>query len=157
VALAIWYSTKSDRAQRDMLRAAFTGATPRRWKELPKALDDLKWLVDRVDEVAEERNNAIHAPCSLYIRGSENGGSEMGAAFFNGNPRARNLKGKRLLAEFDWCERYAEALSRFTQELETAIAFPDRYPWPERPSRPARRAKILSAMKLDQDRDSDAP
>jgi len=41
VALAIWYSTKSDRTQRDMLRAA-VNAIPSRWEKLPKAPDDLK-------------------------------------------------------------------------------------------------------------------
>ena len=44
---------------------------------------------------------------------------------------------KELLVEFAWCESYAETLSRFTQMLGTAIAFPDRYEWPEQP-------KILS-------------
>jgi hypothetical protein len=53
------------------------------------------------------------------------------------NPRAKNLIGKELLIEFAWCENYAENLSRFTQHLGAAIAFPDRYAWPEQP-------KILS-------------
>ena len=39
----------------------------------------------------------------------------MGAAFFNGNPRAKKLMGKELLVEFAWCEAYAETLSRFTE------------------------------------------
>jgi hypothetical protein len=62
----------------------------------------------------------------------------MGAAFFHGNPRAKKLKGKRVLAEFDWCERYAETLTRYAQKIETGIAFPDKYPWPERPTLPTR-------------------
>ena len=61
VALAIWYSTESDRAQRKMLKAA-VNANPARWKAFPKATDDLKWLLDRTEEVAEHRNNAVHPP-----------------------------------------------------------------------------------------------
>jgi hypothetical protein len=61
----------------------------------------------------------------------------MGASYFNGNPRAKRLMGKELLVEFAYCEGYAETLSRFTEMLGIAIAFPERYRWPERP-------KILS-------------
>jgi hypothetical protein len=135
VALAIWYSVKSDRAQRDMLRAAVNATNSERSERMPRAADDLKWLLDRANELAEERNNAVHAPCSLYIGGS---GSEMGAAFFNGNPRAKNLMGKELLVEFAWCEGCAESLSLFTQRLATAIAFPDQYEWPKQPKLPTR-------------------
>jgi hypothetical protein len=135
VALAIWYSVKSDRAQRDMLRAAVNATNPERSIKLPKAPDSLKWLLDRADEVAEARNNAVHAPCSLYLGGSV---SEMGASFRNGNPRAKNLVGKDLLVEFAWCEAYATTLSRFTPILAMAIVFPDRFEWPERPKIPSR-------------------
>jgi hypothetical protein len=134
VALSIWYSVQSDRAQREMLKAAVYATNSQRSEKLPKAPDDLKWLLDRAEEVANARNNAVHAPCSLFIGGS---GSEMGAAYFDGNPRAKNLMGKELLVEFAWCESYAETLSRFTGMLGTAVALPDRYQWPERP-------KILS-------------
>jgi hypothetical protein len=130
VALSIWYSVKSDRAQRDMLKAAIDATNSERSTKWPEAPDDLKWLLERAEALAEARNNAVHAPCSLYIGGS---GSEMGASFFDGNPRAKNLMGKELLVEFAWCERFAETLSRFAEMLGTAIAFPDRFPWPERP------------------------
>jgi hypothetical protein len=129
VGLSIWYSVNSDRAQRDMLKAAVNATNSERSTKLPRAPDDLKWLLDRADALAEDRNNAVHAPCSLYLGGNV---SEMGASFFNGNPRAKKLMGKELLVEFAWCESYAETLSRFTGMLGTAIAFPDRFPWPQR-------------------------
>jgi len=140
IALAIWYSTDSDRTQRSILKAAIAASVDRR-NELPKASEDLKWLLDRADEVAEQRNNAIHAPCSLYVGGGEDSSTEMGASFIYGHPRARKLMGKTVLIEFDWCERYAETLTRFTLKLETAIAFADQYPWPDRPSLPHRKTK----------------
>lgn len=130
VALPIWYSIRSDRAQREMRRVAVDATNSERAKKLPTAPDDLKWLLDRADELAKDRNNAVHAPCSLYVVG---GGSEMGAVFFNGNPLAKRLMGKDLLVEFAWCEGYAETLTVFTKGLGTAIAFPDRYPSPAQP------------------------
>jgi hypothetical protein len=137
IALAIWYSTINDRAQRLMLRAAVMASGVNRWPN-PSAKDDTIWLLDRADELADQRNNAIHAPCSLYIGGAKDGGAEMGAAYFNGHPRARKLKNKSLLIEFDWCERYAETLSKFTLEIETGLAFAERYPWPDKPCLPVR-------------------
>jgi hypothetical protein len=129
VALAKWYSFRSDRLQRDMLSTAIDATNPERSKTRPEAPDDLIWLLDRAHELAEGRNNAVHAPCSLYISGS---GSEMGAAFFDGNPLARKLEGKDLLVEFAWCESFAKTLSWFAEHLANAIAFPDRFPWPQR-------------------------
>jgi hypothetical protein len=109
--LAIWYSTNNDRTQREMLKAAAAATGADRWKTLPKAQEHLKWLLDRrADDLAEEHNNAIRAPAALYL-GSES--PEMGPSAFSGHSRARKLMGKKLLIEFDWCERYAETLSQF--------------------------------------------
>jgi|SRR5271166_4463830 len=148
VALAIWYSVKSDRTQRDMLRAA-VNANPGRWEKLPKALADLEWLFKCADELADARNNAIHTPCSIYIGGSDP--PEMGPAYFAGeNPRvkklwAKKLRGKQLLAEFDWCDRYAWTLIGFIQKLEPAIRLRDGRPWPDRPRKPTRKVKPCAA------------
>jgi hypothetical protein len=138
VALAIWYSTKSDRTQRDMLEAA-VNASPGRWE--PKARDGLKWLLCCADELAERRNDAVHAPVTFHMGPREDGGFEVVASYFAGNPRAKNLRGKRLLVEFDWRERYAETLSRFSDGLVAAIAYPDSNRWPDPPPKPTRRAR----------------
>jgi hypothetical protein len=87
VALSIWYSVKSDLAQRAMLRAALEATNSERSKRLPKASNDLKWLLDRADALAEDRNNAVHAPCSLYLGGSV---SERGPRFSMETPAPRN-------------------------------------------------------------------
>jgi hypothetical protein len=64
----------------------------------------------------------------------------MAAAFPSGHRRAKNLVGKRLLVEFDWCERYAEALSRFTIRAENALTFAGS-PWPDKPPKPERQPR----------------
>jgi hypothetical protein len=102
--LAEWYAIRSDTRQREKLRCAVTETTSGRWKKSPRAPDDLKWLLDRVDKLASDRNNAIHAPCSLYLRGD--GSSEVMAAVRlanAGNRRAKGLEGEDLLTEFHWC------------------------------------------------------
>ena len=92
-----WYAIRSDTRQREKLRLAIAETTSDRWKRSPRAPDDLKWLLDRVDKLASERNNAIHAPCSLYLRGD--GSSEVTAAVRSanaGNRRAKDLEGDDL-------------------------------------------------------------
>ena len=81
--LTEWYAIRSDTKQREKLRCAIIETTSGRWKKSPRAPDDLKWLLDRVDKLASDRNNAIHAPCSLYLRGD--GSSEVMAAVRSAN------------------------------------------------------------------------
>ena len=141
ISLAIWYSTTNERTQRDMLKAAFDASNAERWKPFPAAADDFDWLLDKLNTLAGIRNNAIHAPCSLYIGGGDAGSLEMGASFFQGHPRAKELQGRRILTELAWCEDYAENLTRFVAKLESAIASTAGYPWPSRPPLPSRPSK----------------
>jgi hypothetical protein len=50
----------------------------------------------------------------------------------------QNLRGKKIIAEFEWCEQYTEWLTRFSMQIESAFAFPSEYPWPQRPAVPPR-------------------
>jgi hypothetical protein len=99
----------------------------------PKARDDILWIVEKANHYSERRNDAIHAPCSIAIG---TGKFEIVASYFNGHPRAANLKGKDILNEFAWYEALAETLSRFTQQIRGALLFSDT-PWPDRPSLPS--------------------
>jgi hypothetical protein len=101
-----------------MLRCAITETTSGRWKNSPRAPDDLKWLLDRADKLANDRNNAIHAPCSLYLWGD--GSSEVMAAVRSanaGNRRAKNLEGRDLLIEIRWCAAHVVCLGQFAGML----------------------------------------
>ena len=137
--LTEWYAIRSDTRQREKLRCAIAETTSGTWKKSPRAPDDLKWLLDRADKLANDRNNAIHAPCSLYLRGD--GSSEVMAAVRSanaGNRRAKNLEGKDLLTEFYWCAAYAVRLGQFAGMLAPAMASPGHHEWPERPKIPSR-------------------
>jgi hypothetical protein len=134
--MSIWHSSKSDRAQRDMLEGALSARiSDEEWSEkYPKAVDDIRWLLCRVNGVADQRNDAIHAPCSLGIEGDE---LEIMPIVFFGNPRARKLCGKDILNEFGWYVKCAGTLKAFTREIESALMEPrGLYPWPERPHLP---------------------
>jgi hypothetical protein len=154
-ALTKWYAIRSDRDQRHKLRKAVNKAPGDRWTKSPKAPDDLNWLLDCADELAERRNDAIHAPCSLYFRGD--GSAEVLAAVRSagaGNPRANNLKEKDLLVEFHLCAHHALTLGQLTERLGAAIASPDRYEWPERPKFPS--AADFSGVSRRSERDKQA-
>ena len=88
-----WYAMRSDTGQREKLRSPLPKTTSGRWKKSPRASDDLKWLLDRVDKLANDRNNAIHAPCSLYLRGD--GSSEVMAAVRSANAGTATPKTSR--------------------------------------------------------------
>jgi hypothetical protein len=145
--LGIWYSLDSDRIQRTILRAAIESAGPVRWEGRPSAREDLLWLMDKANSLANHRNNAVHGPSTALVTED---GTEMVASFFSPHKIARTMVGKTLLVEFDYCERYAEVLSRFTQASAQALHV-GQLPWPDRPMMPNRRPKtaLLGAPLLD--------
>ena len=67
--LGIWHALKSDRSQRDLLEAAIkVGATWQTWSTTyPTACADLLWIIERANKVADQRNDAIHAPCTMLV------------------------------------------------------------------------------------------
>jgi hypothetical protein len=133
IAFSIWYSTDSDRTQQSMLKAAIIAAS-HRWQNTkpPHATDDLVWLMNEANSLADYRNTAVHMPVNMYINLVTGGPIEMGPAWYQGHPRARRSMGKRLLDEFKWYEIWAETLVRFVGAAEHSLRFVHD-PWPERP------------------------
>jgi hypothetical protein len=139
--MAIWHALKSDRSQRDLLRAAIeTKATDDDWIEKrPKALTAIVDLLNEINEFSNRRNAAIHAPCSVV---SGEGDLEIFAVSFTGNPNAAKLRNKDILSEFDWYERTAEHYRRYVKDIHYALSEP-RVPWPDKPARPTRGQKNI--------------
>jgi hypothetical protein len=146
-AFAIWYSTSNDRAQRDMLRAVVLHKAPH--PRFPKARDDLLWLIDRANTLADNRNDAIHTRCDPYT--DETGRADVTAltdAYLYGHPRSKKLAEREILQEFDWCQRSADVLTDFARQMAIVLAeyrrdARRRYAWPDRPSLPDRRPKKI--------------
>lgn len=137
--LAVWYSLKSDRLQHDMLLATIRATADDHWPKFPTARDDLKWLVDRVKELARIRNEAIHAPISMIVEDSD---LRIVPHYFFGNPLAEDLnkKGVDLLQHLDGCSEWARLLQNFGDDALNA----QRYglaPWPDRPVKPNQKPK----------------
>jgi hypothetical protein len=132
VLLAAWRSIENDRSQRVMLRAVINAASPKRWKDMPKAAADLVWVLDRADKLADVRNDAVHALVSLHI-GVEI--AEVNVSLPARGKRERKLlanaaKGRKLLDEFAKCNQDTNALSIFVRQTSFALAYPDRQAWP---------------------------
>jgi hypothetical protein len=54
---------------------------------------------------------------------------------FLGNPRAKKLLKKDVLAEFGWYAQSASALKKYVQALQVALSRAGK-PWPDRPQMP---------------------
>lgn len=137
IALSVWHAVANERTQQLMLKAAVLAAPEEGWAiQHPKSKNDLDWLCEKVRNLGDQRNNAIHAPCILSI-GAD--GSRMIPAppILSDHIRAKNLRGKEILVEFDYVEKWAERLSIFAQVAESALLSKN-YPWPDKPEKPVR-------------------
>jgi len=130
--LAAWDSIENDRTKREMLRAAINAASQERWKQTPKAPDDLLWVLERAGTLSDVRNDAMHALVSLHY-GPET--VEMTVALPARGKRGKKLvdraaKGRKLHDEFRKCERDTDVLSAFVLEATAALLTPELREWP---------------------------
>lgn len=147
-----WNALNSDRDKRRLLRAAATNLPPAVTKNLPKFAEDVKWVLDRADELENMRNSVVHSPLMLVSREKGRwanlarfGDDFIAPEWLSGNRRAielRNLllKRKELLAEFRWC-RDATLVCRDFMVLVNRCWGSVGLPWPKRPSLPSRERK----------------
>ena len=120
--MSIWHELKSDRSQRDILRGIVqTRLQEEDWtKQRPKVAEAIIELLNATNTLAERRNNAIHAPCSVSIRDGVKELEIIPVTFF-GNDKAKRLSGKDILSEFKWYEESAETLRRWTVDCRFAV------------------------------------
>lgn len=133
VARAIWQSSNSDRAQRAMLLAASVAAQSHTLTK-PQG-EDIKWLYDMCDKLAQARNDAIHAP--MFFSTSHEGTAVI-PHDHQGNKRAKGLASRNLLNEFRWCRETASVLTDFSYRAAASLNHAERIPWPDRPPMPNR-------------------
>jgi hypothetical protein len=129
--LSVWHSSNSDRAQRMMLRAALNAVDDEWRAKYPRGKEDITWLLNKTDTIAEARNNVIHAPCSVGL--GDQADFEIVPMSFHGNRRAKALRGKDVLAEFDLCERNANSLKGYARWIDCVLSL-EGYAWPDRPT-----------------------
>jgi hypothetical protein len=113
-----------------MLKAAITETELDKWTgRLSSAKEDLEMLLKVANKLSETRNDAIHAPVALAV---DNGKLVPFPVYFHGNPRAKNLKDKDIVAEFQRLRNGAFTLREFAEKTETSLNHAS-YPWPDRP------------------------
>jgi hypothetical protein len=126
-ARAIWYAIQNDRLQRRVLLAA----ADERFGSDSAIFKEIKWLVEKADGTGQQRDDAVHSPVAIMVSDPP----EFVSRFFFGHPRAKTLKGKKLLDEFELYRKKIVALRKYATKL-------DGYVWamsgPERPSLPKR-------------------
>ena len=130
IPLSIWYSSKSDRAQRDMLRSL--AESPALGNILTEdAKKEVSWILKRADALEEIRNNALHSP--LF----QSGDDPVVPHHELGHRRAKHLANKDMLKEFRWFYDTATILRDYALDLQAAIQLPS-ISWPDRPDLPNR-------------------
>jgi hypothetical protein len=142
--LHVWASIKSDRTQREMLKA-ISKHPPTFWNR-PEINTDVCWLVNRASELENLRNDAIHSPLfsvskSIYGGFDLNPREKVAPAYWLFNPRAINLsKRENLLTEFRYCRDLAITLADYAQLIDRSL-INQRGAWPNRPPLPNRAEK----------------
>jgi hypothetical protein len=136
-ALWVWHSIRSDRSQREMLKAAINRSSVD-WKR-PKFQEDANWLLKKIVGLEDRRNDAIHSPLFLTTRslwGVGLGPEKIAPAVWLFNPRAIKLSERtQLLSEFRYCRDTSITLADYARAINGALINPRR-PWPDKPSLP---------------------
>jgi hypothetical protein len=134
IGMAIWHSLKSDKGQRDILDGATRAAARSNdWVQMhPSAESGVLYITKKVQSLSDKRNDAIHAPCHALPGLDE---FEITPIPFWQNPRAKNLRGKDILKEFEWYERIADVLRNHASDCCYALSA--QTPWPDEPQLPA--------------------
>jgi hypothetical protein len=140
-AAGVWNSAGFDRARRGMVRGALDGTTERARIQHPKMMSDIKFLLDRADELENARNDVVHTPLyrlhrwgGMIPRTAE---TALPDVIFR-NARALNIAKKQdILAEFRWCRKQGAALRQYAMRLDRALTSQGAA-WPKRPILPNR-------------------
>jgi hypothetical protein len=87
--LFVWNAVKSDRTQREMLKAAVNHLITD-W-ERPELIEEANWLIDRANALADWRNDAIHSPLIIFAEGlGAVGERDVRPASYQFNPPSRH-------------------------------------------------------------------
>jgi hypothetical protein len=134
VGMAIWYSQVSDKAQREMLKAAAIKAPAEVISQ--EEADDIKWALHKADGLAEERNNITHAHYQDWLSFSPESFLQVRTAPApTGSSRTEKLhKRPDIAAHFS---EKTKSLSETVAKMHNAIYYGrQEHPWPGKPPLP---------------------
>jgi hypothetical protein len=135
-ALASWRAIENDRSQRLLLQYAVAAIRWEKTDKRPSTKEDIDWILEKTNKIAEDRNNAIHSPYAVFT--SEDDKTEIRPLDFFGNPRALKLAAKYndLVSEINFYFRRTQALSGYAHRITFSLR--SEHAWPERPVLPER-------------------
>ena len=64
-AIAEWSKPKVDKHKRDLIRQWVNGLPPAHKAMADRMWNDVVWLIDKIDDLADCRNDAAHAPVTI--------------------------------------------------------------------------------------------
>jgi hypothetical protein len=150
IADAIWHSSKSDAAQRDMLIAAL-GASLKELKLLTnddhnafqqRIFDEYIWIAKEIGKHSHDRNDLIHSPIALFFA---SGAVEFEAIVTDvySNPRAKKLAEKELFQLCRWLSSFCDDMGKHLALVDQAVRLggkiPSRPKFKQRSELPTRR------------------
>ena len=140
-AVAEWNKRKVDDHKRDLIRRWVNALPPAHRNLAVNMWNDVLWLVKTIDNLAEFRNDAAHAPVTivpeLLLARRDNFTAGVVSNSACRNRRALNLIRKDLLAEFRWQRNVAIKLRDYALNVDRALS-DEHTPWPNRPKWPER-------------------
>jgi hypothetical protein len=132
IPVAVWNSSTSDHAQREMLRSA-THSWAIFNKQRKYISDEILWLIDRCGQLSHDRNNALHAPINV-LRNTRTLEFSIEPNYFQNNPKALKLKHKDVYDEFSRYRAQVECLSQYALNIWMHLGVET--PLPQRPKLP---------------------
>jgi len=130
----IWYAVPVDRFQREMLRAAAAHVFSSDSVDDKFILAEICWVLDSANALGPQRDATAHAPVALLLDEP----FEFVARHLHGNPMAKKLQGKRLLAEFRLYRERARVLHDYAKFIEEYLRLGrGRWTWQKRPAWPS--------------------
>jgi hypothetical protein len=128
--LTIWNSIRNDGAKRDILMAAAKVSLNPALERDQKAFEEVKWILDRVRDLAGDRNIVAHASLT-----STRTASIAFPSAWPGDRFAQRLEGYDVLAEYRLVRDTAIMLRDYSGRLAQSLAR-ERPAWPDRPMLP---------------------
>lgn len=136
VAIVEWNKPTADKHRRDLIRQWVNALPPVHRSMADDTWNDVGWLVDTIDALADFRNDAAHVPVTIEPESFLSRRDECTAGVISNsvwhNRRALNLIRKDLLAEFRWQRNVWMKLRDFALNMQRALS-DEHTPWPSRP------------------------
>lgn len=96
-------------------------------------MDAIFMDIEQSQSLEDRRNDALHTPFTFMIDAD---GPQLASKWISRHTRAKKLKDKDLLKEFECYARMANVLARYVWRISVALRDPSVLAWPKQPDLP---------------------